>query len=369
MLEYFYSLLLFMFQKKKIINFRLYIFFLFFVVIFIKFSTTNIYANNYKIENVEISEPYEINFNKQNIIDRAFRLAFNELIAKITISNENIHLHNIDIKLIKSFIDSFSIVDEKFIDNKYFAKLYVDFDKKNVREFLQKKNIFPSVMKEKKLFVMPILIDVQKNQLSLFSENPFYINWNEKNEKHYLLKYIVPNEDIEDINTLKRNLNNIEDYNFGEIILKYDLEDYIIIILFKNKESLKVLSKINFNNNSIILNKAFLAVNFNEKKSLEKIIIELKNSYENQWKKINQINTSIKLPLTLSLNSKNYKLIQKFEKEISNLDLVSQYYIDYFSNQNIIYKIIYNSTPKKFIQELESTGIILNTSSKIWSVE
>ena len=57
------------------------------------------------------------------------------------------------------------------------------------------------------------------------------------------------------------------------------------------------------------------------------------------------------------------------EKEISNLDLVSQYYIDYFSNENTIYKIIYNSTPKKFIQEIEKTGIKLDTSSQIWIVK
>jgi hypothetical protein len=53
---------------------------------------------------------------------------------------------------------------------------------------------------------MPILIDIEKKQIKLFSENPFYLNWNNKNEKHYLLKYILPNEDLEDINILKKIL-------------------------------------------------------------------------------------------------------------------------------------------------------------------
>ena len=55
-----------MFQKKKIIRFRLYIFFLLFVLFFIKFSTTSVYANTYKIIDLEISESYDLNFNKQN---------------------------------------------------------------------------------------------------------------------------------------------------------------------------------------------------------------------------------------------------------------------------------------------------------------
>ena len=147
----------------------------------------------------------------------------------------------------------------------------------------------------------------------LFSENPYYLNWNEKNEKHYLLKYILPNEDLEDINIIKKNINNIEYYNFNEIITKYDIKDYIIIIFFKNKSNLKILSKVNLNNNFLISNKVFSEVSYDEQESLENVIKILKINYENQWKKINQINTSIRLPLTLLLNSKNYELVAKFE--------------------------------------------------------
>ena len=358
-----------MLQKKIFIRFKLYIFFLYFVLFFIKFSTLYVYGNIYKIIDLEISEPYELNFNKQNIIDSAFQLAFKELIAKITIFEDNKKLNNTNLRLIKSLVDSFAIVDEKFINNKYFAKFDVDFNKKQVLNYLERKNIFSSMPKEKKLFVIPILIDIEKKQISLFSENPFYLNWNEKNEKYYLLKYILPNEDLEDINIIKININNIEDYSFNEIISKYDLKDYIIIIFSKDKKNLKTLSKLNFNNNLIILNKIFLEVNFNEKKSLENVIKILKTNYENHWKKINQINTSIKLTLTLSLDTKNYELISKFEKELSKLDLVSNYYIDHFSNETTIYKIIYNSAPDKFIREIENIGFNLNTSYKVWRVQ
>ena len=357
-----------MFQKKKIIRFRLYIFFLLFVLFFIKFSTTSVYANTYKIIDLEISESYDLNFNKQNVIDSAFQMAFKELIAKITISEDKKNLNSTNLKLIKSLVDSFTIVDEKFIENKYFAKFDVDFNKKQVLNFLEKKNIFPSIPKEKNLFLMPILIDIEKKQIKLFSENPFYLNWNNKNEKHYLLKYILPNEDLEDINILKKNINNIEDYDFSEIISKYDLKDYIIIIFFKNENQLRALSKLNFNKNLIFTNQIFLKVIFDKKESLEKIIKTLKTDYENQWKKINQINTSIKLPLTLSLNSKNYDLIKNLEKELSNLDLVSNYYIDNFSSLMTIYKIIYNGTPDKFIQEIENNGLKLDTSFRIWRI-
>ena len=69
------------------------------------------------------------------------------------------------------------------------------------------------------------------------------------------------------------------------------------------------------------------------------------------------------------MNSKNYNLVKELEKKLQDLDLVSSYYIDYFSNEQVIYKIIYNSTPNKFINEFTNTNIKLNTNSSIWSVE
>ena len=124
--------------------------------------------------------------------------------------------------------------------------------------------------------------------------------------------------------------------------------------------------KINLNNKLIISNKKF---SWSENQSIENIIQNLKLEFENHWKKLNIINTSIKLPITISVNSKNYNLVKKLEKKLQDLDLVSYYYIDYFSNEQIIYRIIYNSTPSKFINEFKNSNIKLNTSSSIWSVE
>ena len=192
------------------------------------------------------------------------------------------------------------------------------------------------------------------------------MNWNKSSEKHHLLNYILPNEDIEDINLIKKNINEIEKYNFKEIVSKYAIKDYIILILFQNDNNFNALMKINLDDKLIILNKKF---DWNNDMSVENIINNLKLEFENQWKNINIINVSIKLPITLTLNSRNYKLAQELEKKLYNLDLVSNYYIDSFSNEKIIYKIIYNNTPDKFINEFKNSNIKLNTSNSIWSVE
>ena len=216
---------------------------------------------------------------------------------------------------------------------------------------------------------MPILLKNESNKVSLFSENPFFINWNKINEKYYLINYILPNEDIEDINLIRNKIDELEKYNFEEIIKKYDLNDFIIIIFFENKLNLNVLSKVFLNKEYKILNSKFTNFDIDNENIVNEVIKNLKINYENEWKKINLINSSINLVITLSLDSKKYDLIKKFEKKISNLDLVANYYIDKFTEKKIIYKVVFNGTPDKFITELRTDDFNLETSSAIWIVK
>ena len=107
------------------------------------------------------------------------------------------------------------------------------------------------------MFLLPILVDTNRSDISLLSENPFYLNWTKFTKKYHLLDYVLPNEDLDDLNIIKNNINNLEDYKFKEIITKYQLKDYIIVILFKNEKSIRVLTRIKFNNEFILLNENF----------------------------------------------------------------------------------------------------------------
>ena len=348
---------------------RFYIIFLILVLFFIKFSTTYASSKTFNIVDLEIIKPYDKYFDKKKIIEEAFILAFEELIAKITLSDDSNKINKNNLKLIQSLVDSFTVVDEKFVKKKYIANFEVNFNKKEILDFLENKNIFPSIPNKKKLLLLPILIDVKNNEIFLFSENLFYTNWYLQNEKYYLLEYILPNEDLDDINLISKNLDNIEEYNFKKIISKYELNDSIISIIFKNENNLKILSKVNINNNLVISNQSFNDINIENSKSLIGVINSLKIIYENHWKKINQINTSIKLTLNIYLNSKNYQLINEFENYLESLDLVSNYYIDNFNNEKTHFKIIYNATPDKFIKNSLNKGFKIDTSTSDWKIQ
>ena len=356
------------FLNKKIKN-HLYIFFIILFILLSKFSTNHSNANTYKVENIEVEKPYDLNFNKNEVIEKAFSVAFKNLIYKITLSRDKDNLRTIEIDKIKKIIDSFSIVDENFVNNKYSAKFEVTFEKKGVLKFLESKNIFSSIPIEKKVFILPILIDLEKNQTFSLSENYFYQNWNKNKQMYHLLEYIAPNEDLEDIKLIQKRLDSIEDYEFKEIAAKYNLKDFIMTIFFKDKDKINVLSKVFLNNKLSILNNSFEKTDLLDSKINDQIITDLKTIYEDEWKKLNLINTSIKLSVTLSINSKNVNLIKKFEEKLSSLDLVSNYMIDNFSSNSTVYKIIYNSTPDKFLLEFNESGFKIDTSQKIWTIK
>ena len=85
--------------------------------------------------------------------------------------------------------------------------------------------------------------------------------------------------------------------------------------------------------------------------------------------KINKINTSIKLPLTVSIKSTNYKKIQELEKALNEIDLMSYFYILKYDNQNTYYKIIYNGSPKTFLNDFNKRNINLKMEKNIWTVK
>ena len=66
----------------------LYNFFLFLALTNIFFSTGKSHAKTFSINDIEISTPFEINFNKNEIIDEGFVKAFNELILSIVQSKD-----------------------------------------------------------------------------------------------------------------------------------------------------------------------------------------------------------------------------------------------------------------------------------------
>ena len=351
----------------KFFTFRkLYIHFCFLALLNIFFSTVNINAKSFSINDIEISTPFEINFDKNQIIDEGFLEAFNELILSIVQTNDQKKLKKTSLAKIKGMIETFSIKEENFINEIYYLTLNVSFNKKKLFNLLESKNIFPSLPTKKDVLFIPIILDENNDEILIFSESYLFNNWNFDIKKYHLLNFILPTEDLEDFNLIKDNSKNLENYNFEPIVKKYNLEDYIIMIVFKNDKEIRVLNKINLNKKMDLKNLKFQNLSLKSGKEFQEFIENIKDVYENYWKSKNEINTSIKLTLTISINNDDNSKISQFEEVLNTEDFIYDFYIFKINNKNNIYKIIFNGSPDNFLNIMRNKNYEFDIKDQIW---
>ena len=341
----------------------------FLAVLFIISTNTDAYSSNFKVSNVEIKVPFNSNFQKKKIIDKAIKLAFQKLLSMTISSDEMNKISSFNVDEIRNLIDSFNIKNERFKNNIYNATFEVNFNKQNTFLFIEKKNIFPSTPNVKKIIFLPILVNSSSQSLNIFNQNPFYTDWNLNKKNYHLIDYILPPEDIEIVEILNKNINILEEYNFNKIINKYNTDEYIICLIYREKNNFKIFSKIKFNNKFKIKSEIFLNENTLSPKNLEKLIDKIKLIFEDEWKQVNKINRSVKLPINLTMSSSEYKKNIKFEKFLSSVDQVSKYSINSFNNINVNYKIIFNGSPKQFLNIAEKNNFLIDTDESIWKVK
>ena len=345
---------------------HLYIFFLVLALNLSFFSTNQVTAKAFLIDEIEISEKLKNNFNKDILINKGFQKAFNDLMSRLIKSKDLNKTSDISLIEIKSMIETFSIKEEKFINNVYNLNLGVSFNKKKIFNYLESKNIFPAQIIEEKFLFIPIIIDQSNNDLLVFSNNPIYENWKLDNNKNYLIEYVLPTEDLEDLNLIKENYLELEKYDFANITKKYFLDNSIIALIFRDNNKVKILSKIYVKEKKMIKNNSFEDIDLKNSKNLETLITNLKTIYEDFWKDNNLINTSINLSLSIRVDNKDYDLSSKFEKTLDKIDLINDYSISKFDKNFIFYSVIFNGTPQTFINIMEDQNYNFDTQKKTW---
>ena len=190
-----------------------------------------------------------------------------------------------------------------------------------------------------------------------------------KKKNYQLLEYLLPSEDLEDLKKIQEISNDIENHDFINLIKKYELKDYIILTIYKDKHEFKILSKINLNNSLRVNNQKYTNINLENKEDFQKILSNLKTTYEDYWKKSNEINTSIKFPLTISISSKNYIKTMELEKVLKSIDLVADFFILKFDSDNTKYKIIYNGSPKTFFNDMNKKNFHFIMENNVWTIK
>ena len=78
---------------------------------------------------------------------------------------------------------------------------------------------------------------------------------------------------------------------------------------------------------------------------------------------------STSVPIRLLVDSNNIDKSIKLENALDNLDFVNSYNIEKFDSNIIIYKVYYSSSPKRFLKDILTYDINIDTSSTNWKIK
>ena len=129
------------------------------------------------------------------------------------------------------------------------------------------------------------------------------------------------------------------------------------------------MSKFFFDKKLKIINNVYNDVDLSNQNRLNSLIFQNKVNLEDLWKSNNLINTSLKLPINLQLDSKDTLKIVNLEREMNNIDLIYDYYVTSLSNKNLNFKIIFNGSPKQFLNIMNERNIKIDIENEIWKVK
>ena len=77
--------------------------------------------------------------------------------------------------------------------------------------------------------------------------------------------------------------------------------------------NVRILSRITIEDKVVLKNLSFSEINFDDDDDIKNLVDKLKIIYEDHWKIFNRINTSIKMPIFIKLNSDDNLKVSNFD--------------------------------------------------------
>ena len=335
---------------------RFIILIIYFISIFKFAYSTNIYNTdeytiNFFSNNINIEK--EININ--NIKLKNIKTILEKILTK---KNYKQLEKEIDLFFVNNFILNMTINDEQIINNNYYSKIKINFNKDSIINYLINNKInYTDSLPNKFLLIIYEENKIENNLLS--KKNNFYDYLLNTDNDFFLKFFLIPKLDFND--RFIFNKDNYDNDLINSVIKlneKYST-DYQILLHSKFHENYYLIKFFLINENQIIFIDEKKIINLDYKN----IFFDIYYESLDRWKEFNEININLinKLECKIVINNiqelKFLRNILKSNRIIKNLDLKSImlneniYNIVYFGNIDIFKKSLIKSRLKLFFKE------------------
>jgi len=353
--------------KYNTVKIRRYILIILTTTIFFlnSISDSNTKENIFIVRDIKIEGPYNVNFSREKFVDIAIRKSFKKLSSDILLLKDKNELENLKLKKIKTLIRGFRILEESFIDKKYFATFEVMYNDIKIKKLLSEKNISYYDPKNTTVVFFPILFI--KDEIKIFNDNYFYKNWSNSLEDN-TIKYILPIEDIDDILSINSSKNEIEEVDFNKLASKYDIKNYAVSIITYKPGKLKVYLKTSLDTKKYNKNIFYDLKDLNNESKLNMIIEDLQLKILDMWKRANLINIPLPLNIQIKYKYKDLSDLNILEKTLNDIHIINNHSLEKFDFKNSFYNINYSGDPKKLREEFLRFNYLLRDDQGSWEL-
>ncbi len=336
---------------------------LFILIILSKTGNVLSVESIFTVNNIQVNKnTYK---NKEELINIAFKKGFQKLNSKILLEDDYIKIKNTSLRSIKNLVSHYQIVKNKDLNIQNFEVINIYFKRDKMYNFYSQNNIKYSDVSGKILKILPVLL--LNDEIFIYDNNFFYENWlDNKEKKSENFEYIFPIENLETIETIKKNKEDLQMVNLDNIFDRDTETDNLLIIIDYDKRKTKFFLKGNISSKKIIKN-LFLSENTVKKieypiilEFLKKEILELVKSQN-----IIDIGTPSFLNVNFSLNNQNDLFL--FQNILQEVDLVESFSVREFNNKFAYVNIKYYGKINKIKEKLKQKGLNINFTNNQWS--
>ncbi len=337
------------------------------LIILFLVKTQFVFADNdvFTVDNIKITGEINIKDYRNKHLKSAYKKGFQKLITNIVKKENAKKLLSTDFKTIQSLISSYRILDESVLDDKYNLEVSIIFDKTLVTKYFFKQNISYSEAKNLEIIVYPILII--DDELQVLSKNKFFNEWNEE-DIFENINFILPVENLEDINFIKTNLPDLEELDLSKLVDNYEIKNSTILILRYYKKKLNIFIKTNFNEAKKFSKIDFKLDDLDNRQVRLDIIKNLKLYINEIWKEENIIDISTPSFLTLNFEIENPESLEKIINKVKNISLIDTYSIKKLDMKNAKVKIKFFGKIKNLQESFDKIGFNYKIINDQWNL-
>ena len=339
---------------------------LFFYIILIFFISNSLLSYELFETNQHI-----IKFQSKNIIEdkknKIIEIKVNDLkkIFETILTKDNYKKieKNIDITFTNKFILNIKIRDEKIINENYYAKIKINFNKNSIEEFLIKNKFNYTDYRPKKFLLL--IFEQDKIENYFLSNKNSYYKFFKSNKLEYKNNFSIPKLDYNDRYILNK-INYKSDLNskIQKLNIKYKTKYTVFITSNKINNIYNIKAFLFYKNNKFLIYEKKI-----DKLKYKKLFFDIYNNSFDKWKQINEINTSYTNTIDCKIiinNIEELKFVTNLlnsNKIIKNLELKS-----IRLNENI-YKITYFGKTIVFTKSLEKFRLKLMIRNNLCKVK